>query len=210
MELTPKVFSVNTFNLSMDDPNTGNRLQANYYTVPGINDDNGNPRPLSIGQLVMALCLDQAVQFEAAVVEMMSQMANTIVKMEVLTGIQEVIANNPNANGELYLEGHTYDLSAWPGATLSSTASWSETYQFLTDTKYGPDGKALCPGLSATSSAEEVISAVSSALDDLNTVNQEEMIELESLTNKRDQRYDLITNVLKSFNNVMTSIANNI
>lgn len=213
-------FAVGTFNLSLENSQTGNYLKANYYTVPGIVVTNADgvtvPRQLSIGQLVMAICLELAVADEASIVTKMESMAKTITKLEVLTGIQEKIINNPDSNGNLRYDQQSYDISAWPEPYSNKTSKLSATelLTFLmtpkegdtsTPTNYGPG----CKGLSKSSSSEEVVSAVSSALDDYNTVNQEEMIDLQSLTNKRDQRYDLITNMLKSFNNVMASIANN-
>ena len=36
------------------------------------------------------------------------------------------------------------------------------------------------------------------------------MIELQSITNKRDQAYDMISNILKSFNTILTATVNNI
>ena len=43
-----------------------------------------------------------------------------------------------------------------------------------------------------------------------NTFSQETMIKLQSQTTKRDQAYDMISNVLKSFSTVMTATVNNV
>lgn len=59
-------------------------------------------------------------------------------------------------------------------------------------------------------STDELITKMESKMDSLNSFSQEKMIELQSATNKRDQSYDLITNVLKSLNTVQVGIANNI
>lgn len=211
-------FTVGTYYLS--DPNnpatgrrvnaeTGDPLTANVYYVSSIKGADESPRPLSIGQLVMAICLARATELESKIISKMEAMAETTLQLETLTGIQETIVNNP-VNDNLTLD-HTYDISDWPmdwkgGTTLNN---WSDLGPFL---KAAPeDGGAGCKGLpdTGTPSPEEVISSISSRLDSLNTVSQEDMIELQSLTNKRDQSYDLITNVLKSFNTVLTSIARN-
>ena len=47
-------------------------------------------------------------------------------------------------------------------------------------------------------------------MDEMNSFSQKTMIELQSLTSKRDQSYDMISNVLKSLNNVLVGISNNI
>ena len=57
---------------------------------------------------------------------------------------------------------------------------------------------------------DELYSEIESKMDSLNSFSQEKMIELQSETNKRDQAYDIITNVLKSLNNTQVGIANNI
>ncbi len=57
---------------------------------------------------------------------------------------------------------------------------------------------------------DELYSEIESKMDSLNSFSQAKMIELQSETNKRDQAYDIITNVLKSLNNTQVGIANNI
>ena len=46
-------------------------------------------------------------------------------------------------------------------------------------------------------------------MDSLNTFSQQKMIDLQSQTTKRDQAYDMISNVLKSLNTVLVGNANN-
>ena len=55
--------------LSMQDTDTGEYLTANVYTVEGVTNVDGSPRRLSIGQLVMALCLQRAAALEADIVD---------------------------------------------------------------------------------------------------------------------------------------------
>ena len=57
---------------------------------------------------------------------------------------------------------------------------------------------------------DAIIANIESKLDELNTMSQEQMITLQSETNKRDQSYDMISNILKSLYTVMTGIANNV
>ncbi len=59
-------------------------------------------------------------------------------------------------------------------------------------------------------SGDELITAIESKMDSLNSFSQQKMIELQSETNKRDQAYDMITNILKSLNTVQVGIVNNI
>lgn len=57
---------------------------------------------------------------------------------------------------------------------------------------------------------DQLITGIESKMDSLNSFSQQKMIELQSETNKRDQAYDMITNILKSLNTVQVGIANNI
>ena len=68
-----------------------------------------------------------------------------------------------------------------------------------------PDPDSYLP-----SSTDELITQIESKMDSLNSFSQQKMIELQSETNKRDQSYDLITNILKSLNTVQVGISNNI
>ena len=56
---------------------------------------------------------------------------------------------------------------------------------------------------------QTVISLVEDKMDALNTISQETLITLQSLTAKRDQTYDMVSNILKSLNNVLVGNANN-
>ena len=60
-----------------------------------------------------------------------------------------------------------------------------------------------------TPSTDQLITDIESKMDSLNSFSQEKMIELQSETNKRDQAYDMITNILKSMNTVQVGIVNN-
>ncbi len=55
----------------------------------------------------------------------------------------------------------------------------------------------------------DLITLIESKMDEKNSFSQQKMIELQSLTNKRDQSYDMISNILKSLNTTMTGIVNN-
>ena len=61
----------------------------------------------------------------------------------------------------------------------------------------------------ANSDSADLITQIETAMDRRNSINQQTMIELQSATSKRDQAYDMISNILKSLNNVMLGIVNN-
>ncbi len=64
--------------------------------------------------------------------------------------------------------------------------------------------------LDDTVNTDQLITDIESKMDSMNSFSQQKMIELQSETNKRDQAYDMITNILKSMNTVQVGIVNNI
>ncbi|MBP5300478.1 MAG: hypothetical protein J6Y80_03640, partial [Victivallales bacterium] len=66
------------------------------------------------------------------------------------------------------------------------------------------------PGSYLPSDLNQLITDIESKMDSMNSFSQQKMIELQSETNKRDQAYDMITNILKSLNTVQIGISNNI
>ena len=65
------------------------------------------------------------------------------------------------------------------------------------------------PTGTVNSKSTEFISALEAEMDSRNSFSQQTMIQLQSQTTKRDQAYDMISNTLKSLNNVLVGNANN-
>ncbi len=182
------------FDLSSIDPETGLYNTARAYTVEGVTNEDGSLRELSIGQLVMAICLNRAAALEKSIIEKMAEMEQTSAQLELMTKIEnEILAGDVN----MTTSALTY--------TDKSGTTTTYTYKaFLTDvmgmTGVPDEGKA---------SDTTFITALESKMDENNSFSQKSMIELQSLTNKRDQSYDLITNALKSLNTVLVGNVNN-
>ena len=184
------------FDLSMIDQNTGRYLTGRAYTVEGITDANGLPRELSIGQLVMAICLDRASKLEAGIIALMEEMNATSDQLAGMTQIEEGL------------------LAATPGNPLDLTSNYivykgtSYSYkEFLTDETVGIQ-LANVPN-SAHAESSDFITNLEAKMDEKNSFSQRKMIELQSQTSKRDQCYDMISNILKSLNTVLVGNANN-
>lgn len=193
-------FNTVTFDLSMnriDDPFnapdqvSGNALTANVYTVEGVTDGNGNLRLLSIGQLVMALCLARASELEAQIIELMETMNKSSAQLEALTEVEEAMVAvdentlASNVSGQIVYNGATYDYVSFLKSVFGITVPSDMT-------------------------AGELITEIETKMDELNSFSQQTMIELQSLTNKRDQSYDMISNVLKSLHTTLLGTVNNI
>lgn len=169
-------FSVDTIDLSMTRPGTdpadGYFLTANVYTMAGVNGG----RPLSISQLVMAICLARATELEASIIGLMEKLDEASTDLETLTAIES-------------------DLVAGKGLTSKQIETLKNEYGITVSVPYDPN---------------DVITQIESKMDSLNTLSQETMIDLQSQTNKRDQAYDMIANILKSLNTVLVTNVNNL
>jgi chromosome condensin MukBEF complex kleisin-like MukF subunit len=65
-------------------------------------------------------------------------------------------------------------------------------------------------GNTASASSEQLITDIESKMDSLNSFSQQTMIDLQSLTAKRDQSYDMISNIIKSLYTTLSTNSNNL
>ena len=202
------------FDLSMASPETGRRLTARAYTVNGVTNTDGSLRELSIGQLVMALCLDRASKLEAGIIALMEEMNTTSSQLEAMTEIEQMIvdfaASQQTTREYRSLKDYRFTSGPYNGVTY---------YDFLTDTRYGigidfgPNRPEAVWINSEYANVEikydDFITTIEAKMDEKNSFSQQKMIELQSQTSKRDQAYDMVSNVLKSLNTVLVGNANN-
>ena len=191
------------FDLSMVSPESGEFLTARAYTVEGVTNVDGSLRQLSIGQLVMAICLSRASKLEADIIALMEEMSTTSAQLADMTKIEQAVIDDFAANQN----GHAYNLN---NVTVTSSTS---AVQLLRDLEVINSSQTYVRNDSILSNADimydDFITQIESKMDEKNSFSQQKMIELQSLTNKRDQSYDMISNILKSLNTTMTGIVNN-
>ena len=183
------------FDLSMVSPESGEFLTARAYTVEGVENADGSLRQLSIGQLVMAICLNRASKLETDIIALMEEMSATSAQLAALTEIENDILDGGANMNNINMSHVTYDGRDY---TL---------YDFLVNVM-GFSSSDVPTGF-ADASNTDLITLIESKMDEKNSFSQQKMIELQSLTNKRDQSYDMISNILKSLNTTMTGIVNN-
>ena len=180
--------------LSMQSADTGEYLLANVYTVDGVTEADGvTPRLLSIGQLVMAICLQRAAELESSIVTKMASLEDTSEQLELMTQIENTILDGGAKMDDINTNRVTYKGNAMT------------FYDFLVDVM-AMDG---VPRGSVSESSTELLTNIEAKMDEKNTFSQQTMIELQSLTNKRDQSYDMVSNVLKSLNTTIIGNVNN-
>ncbi len=196
------------FDLSLVSPETGEYLTARAYTVPGVNNVDGTPRELSIGQLVMAICLQRATELEASIIELMETMNNTSARLEALTTIESWVVD--------FKQNGTNDYKSLNNGTIPAT---SDVYAGQSYREVLLAEGIIADGIGYVRRSgnpdpddimvDNLITEIESKMDENNSFSQKTMIELQSLTSKRDQSYDMISNILKSLNTVQVGIVNN-
>lgn len=196
------------FDLSMTDVDTGAYLTARTYNIT-VTDADGITKTtlsnLSIAQLVMAVCLERAVAKEREIIDTMNSLNATSSQLQAFTEIETEIVTKDGKKGEsVNLNTSTV---VYNGETM--TYAYFLTEMFRAD---GMEDDAITRIVTATANADsaDLINAIEQSMDKRNSLNQQTMIELQSATSKRDQAYDMITNISKSLNQVSIGIVNNI
>ena len=201
------------FDLSMIDQETGLNMTARAYTVEGITNADGSLRELSIGQLVMAICLDRASKLEASIIELMEEMNDTSALLETLSFIEGQVVNfyssTPNATwldidptnypNQIFQTG-PYTGKSWREVLVAAGIIGKDVTEIRND---GATGNTRI-------SYSDFVKNIEAKMDEKNSFSQQKMIELQSETSKRDQAYDMISNILKSLNTVLVGNANNL
>lgn len=205
-------FGTELMPLTMRNPETGRILTATVYTVDGIDG------VLSMGQLVMAICLSRAADIESDLIKLMNEVDQTSAKLKGLTKIQAELVKwyeeNPvdkKYGFEMTDESWRYDYVDPENSANNKTYNNKNWREFLTDeTGCGMTDDLLKKDTLTRAEVETLINAVSDTLDGNNSISQDQLINMQSLTTKRDQSHDMVTNILKSFNSQEIGNANNL
>ena len=201
------------FDLSMIDQDTGRYMTARAYTVDGITNADGSLREMSIGQLVMAICLDRASKLEASIIQLMEEMNDTSGLLESLTDIESQIVNFFSTTPQATVL--SIDFASYPTQVVKTGPYKDKSWQYeLVAEGIVKEGVLEIRNDGATGdnriSYPDFITNIEAKMDEKNSFSQEKMIELQSETSKRDQAYDMISNILKSLNTVLVGNANNL
>ena len=191
------------FDLSMVSPQTGEFLTARTYTVEGVTNADGSLRELSIGQLVMAICLARASKLETDIIALMEEMNTTSQNLADLTTVEQAVIDNFAAGGS----GNAFDLSTVSVTDASGTVSFLRRMEVLNGTQFIVRNDYTESNVDIM--YDDFITQIEAKMDEKNSFSQQKMIELQSLTNKRDQSYDMISNILKSLNTTIIGNVNN-
>lgn len=137
---------------------------------------------MTIGQLVQAACMFSAAAHEA----------------------QSVLKMNKMTNGSVILE----QAADWLGKIADGTADWGQAKTFLVDTM-GIESTVLPDDISSYDRRMQAANALKNKMDVLTKSQQEEMVDLQTIVNRRDVAHSTASNVVRTLANSTSSNAVN-
>lgn len=137
---------------------------------------------MTIGQLVQAACMRSAAAHEA----------------------QSVLKMNQMTNGSTTLQ----QAAEWLGRIANGSAVWDQAKAFLVNTM-GIEESVLPQDLSSYARRMQAAEALKNKMDVLTKSQQEDMIDLQTIVNRRDVAHSTASNVVRTLANSTTSNAAN-
>lgn len=139
---------------------------------------------LSLGQLVQAVCIRAAAVFESQSVVKMNKMTSGSILLDTAAGwLSKIVDEN-------------------------SGCDWTEAKNFLVNSM-GIDASTLPPNLLSYNNRMQAAQALKEKMETLTTNQQTEMIDLQTLVNRRDVAYSTSTNATRTLATSLSSNAAN-
>lgn len=139
---------------------------------------------LTIGQLAIAVAMRAAAVYEA----------QSVVKMNLMTYGSDVLEKAGDYLGEV--------------SDGSCADEWAEVKTFLID-ELGVEAEALPADINTYTKRMEAIAAMKAKIDALTQSQQTDMIDLQTLVNRRDTAFSVSTNIVRAFCRSMNTEASN-
>ena len=162
------------------------QIATNRYAPEGSEAismyDTGASGALTLGQLVQAVCIRTAAAYEA----------------------QSVVTMNRMSEGSANLDA----AAAWLPQIVAGTADWGAAKAFLTGT-LGIEESALPADLSSYDRRMQAATALKNAMDARVQDQQEQMIDLQTMVNRRDVAYSTSSNVVRALGTSQSGNAQN-
>ena len=208
-------------NGSLIDPATGNQAEtevareflSQIKATYDISWNGISATALSLERVIMLVTLIRAELIEEQLVNQMDELAKRTALLNGSAEAEQYILTNYN-NKIINNTPFTYtDGSGEHTTTIKDYLTNVLTINVTTD--MFPSGNTL-PQIYydttawSTSQKDQIISAIQTKQDELNTISQETSINIQSLINKRDQSYLLGTNAISLFYSGHISVARNI
>lgn len=161
-------------------------IGTNRYAPEGSSDINmyavGDSGNLTIGQLAIAVSIRNAAACEA----------QSVVKMNITT-----------ANSTLLSEA-----SGWLEKVANGSADWSAAKSFAVNS-LGVEASALPDDIKTYAKRMQAAEAMKTKMELLVQQQQQDMIDLQTLVNRRDVAYSTSSNIVRTLGNSMAADAAN-
>ena len=150
-------------------------IAVNRYAPQGANAislySNGSAEGLTLAQLAISVCLQAASAYEG----------QSVVKMNILT------------RGAVKLDG----AAQWMEKIANGSADWAQAKAYITS-ELGISDAALPDAINTYDKRMAAVKAVKEKIDALTQQQQRDMIDMQTLVNRRDVAYSTSSNVVRT------------
>ena len=150
-------------------------IALNRYAPQGADAislySNGSAEGLTLAQLAISVCLQAASAYEG----------QSVVKMNVLT------------RGAVKLDG----AAQWMEKIANGSADWAQAKAYITS-ELGISDAALPDAINTYDKRMAAVKAVKEKIDALTQQQQRDMIDMQTLVNRRDVAYSTSSNVVRT------------
>ena len=150
-------------------------IAVNRYAPQGADAislySNGSAEGLTLAQLAISVCLQAASAYEG----------QSVVKMNILT------------RGAVKLDG----AAQWMEKIANGSADWSQAKAYITS-ELGVSDAALPDAINTYDKRMAAVKAVMEKIDALTQQQQRDMIDMQTLVNRRDVAYSTSSNVVRT------------
>ena len=151
------------------------QIATNRYAPQGADAislySNGAAEGLTLAQLAISVCLQAASAYEG----------QSVVKMNILT------------RGAVKLDG----AAQWMEKIANGSADWSQAKAYITS-ELGISDAALPDAINTYDKRMAAVKAVKEKIDALTQQQQRDMIDMQTLVNRRDVAYSTSSNVVRT------------
>ena len=150
-------------------------IAVNRYAPQGADAislySNGSAEGLTLAQLAISVCLQAASAYEG----------QSVVKMNILT------------RGAVKLDG----AAQWMEKIANGSADWTQAKAYITS-ELGISDAALPDAINTYDKRMAAVKAVKEKIDALTQQQQRDMIDMQTLVNRRDVAYSTSSNVVRT------------
>ena len=151
------------------------QIATNRYAPQGADAislySNGSAEGLTLAQLAISVCLQAASAYEG----------QSVVKMNILT------------RGAVKLDG----AAQWMEKIANGSADWAQAKAYITS-ELGVSDAALPDAINTYDKRMAAVKAVKEKIDALTQQQQRDMIDMQTLVNRRDVAYSTSSNVVRT------------